>query len=229
MLKLLRSFYGCVLGATVLASFSTASSQTTALARQLDRVDVAVSGIGAITEGVSGNNYISQAVTVNSSTTVGALVTARYTKSPLIGFEFNYNYARFNETYTGTLFSNNPPASTSSSASNASFGVQSNASEYSLGYVAHLPTLLGVQPFASVGAGATAFKPTPLGGQGLPEQARATYYYSVGAEDQLTRFFGVRAQLRQTFYKAPDFGQNYLTINQQTFTIEPGIGFYIKF
>jgi hypothetical protein len=229
MLKLLRSFYGCALGLTVLASFSTASSQTTALARQLDRVDVAVSGIGAITEGVSGTNYISQPVTVNSSTTVGALVTARYTKSPLIGFEFNYSYARFNETYTGTLFSNNPPGSTSSTAGNTSFGVQSNVSEYTLGYVAHLPSLLGVQPFASVGAGATAFKPTPLGGQQLTEQARATYYYSVGVDDQLTRFFGVRAQLRQTFYKAPDFGQNYLTINQQTFTLEPGIGFYIKF
>jgi hypothetical protein len=222
MLKLLRSFYGCVLGATVLASFSTASSQTTALARQLDRVDVAVSGIGAITKGVSGNNYIAQAVTLNASTTVGALVTVRYTKSPLLGAEFNYSYTRFTENFSGSPFSQPSGISTP-------FGVQTNASEYSLGYVAHLPSLLGVQPFASVGAGATAFKPTPLGGQGLPEQARATYYYSIGAEDQLTRFFGVRAQLRQTFYKAPDFGQNYLTINQQTFTIEPGIGFYIKF
>jgi hypothetical protein len=222
MLKLLRSFYGCVLGLTVLASFSTASSQTTALSRQLDRVDVAVSGVGAITKGVAGNNYIDQSVTLNASTTLGALVQARYTKSPLIGFEFNYSYARYTENFSGNPFSQ-------PSAVNTPFGVQTNASEYSLGYVAHLPSLLGVQPFASVGAGATAFKPTPLGGQGLTEQARATYYYSVGADDQLTRFFGVRAQLRQTFYKAPDFGQNYLTINQQTFTLEPGIGFYIKF
>ena len=222
MLKLLRSFYGCVLGATVLASFSTATSQTTALARQLDRVDVSVSGIGSITKGVSGNNYIDQAVTLNASTTLGALVQARYTKSPLLGLEFNYSYARFTENFTGSPFSQPSGITTP-------FGVQSNASEYTVGYVAHLPSLLGVQPFASVGAGATAFKPTPLGGQGLTEQARATYYYSVGAEDQLTRFFGIRAQLRQTFYKAPDFGQNYLTINQQTFTLEPGIGFYVKF
>lgn len=222
MLKLLRSFYGCVLGLSVLASVTTATAQTTTLSRQLDRVDVAVSGIGVITKGVSGNNYIDQSVTQNASTTLGALVQARYTRSPLIGLEFNYSYARINQNYTGAPFS-------TPSAVSTPFGVQANASEYTVGYVAHLPSLLGVQPFASVGAGATAFKPTPQGGQGLSEQARATYYYSVGVEDQLSRYFGVRAQLRQSFYKVPDFGQNYLTINQQTFSIEPGIGFYIKF
>jgi hypothetical protein len=221
MLKLLRSssFRGWLL---CCVAAGTASCQTTALARQLDRVDVAASGIGTITKGVSGNNYLSQSVTENASTTLGALIQVRYTKSPLLGAEFNYSYARFSEQFSGSPFS-------SPSAVGVPFGVQSNVSEYTVGYVAHLPALLGFQTFASAGAGATAFKPTPLGGEGSPERARATYYYSVGVEDQLTRFFGVRAQLRQTFYKAPDFGQNYLTINQQTFTIEPGIGFYVKF
>lgn len=224
MLKLLRSpmfrgFGFCVLA---LAAASFAMAQTTALGRQLDRLDLAVNGIGTITKGVSGNNYVSQPVTQNASTTVGALVQIRYTRSPLLGAEFNYSYARFNQTFSGSPFSQ-------PSGIGTPFSVQANASEYTLGYVAHLPTLLGVQPFASVGAGTTAFKPTPLGGQGLPEKARATYYYSLGVEDQLTRYFGVRAQIRQTFYKAPDFGQNYLTINQQTFTIEPGVGFYVKF
>lgn len=222
MLKLLRSFYGCVLGLTVLASASTAVSQTTALSRQLDRVDVAVSGIGTITKGTSGDNLQGNPVTLNTSTTVGALVQARYTKSPLIGFEFNYTYARYNENFSGSPFNGD-------AATPVPFGVQVNASEYSLGYVAHLPSLLGVQPYVSAGGGATAFKPTPLGGQGFLEQARATYYYSVGADDQFSRYFGVRAQLRQTFFKEPDFGTNYLTINKQTFSIEPGIGFYVKF
>jgi hypothetical protein len=222
MLKLVRLFCGGVLGVAALAGWSSASSQTTMLSRQLDRVDVAVSGIGTITKGVSGNNYVDQAVTLNASTTLGALVQARYTKSPLVGFEFNYTRSRFTEQFSGTPFSGQASTTTP-------FGVQSDVSEYTLGYVAHLPSILGVQPFASVGAGTTAFKPTPLGGQGLLEKARMTYYYSVGVDDQLTRYFGVRAQLRQAFYKAPDFGENYLTIQQQTFTIEPGIGFYVKF
>jgi hypothetical protein len=35
--------------------------------------------------------------------------------------------------------------------------------------------------------------------------------------------------MRQAFFKAPDFLTNYLTINQRTSTLEPGIGFYLKF
>lgn len=35
--------------------------------------------------------------------------------------------------------------------------------------------------------------------------------------------------MREVFYKAPDFGQNYLTINQQATTFEPSVGFYLKF
>jgi hypothetical protein len=191
---------------------STSFGQTTRLDRQLERLDVGVGGSAVFTKGVSGTNYLSEPVDLSASTTLGALVQVRYTKSPLVGLEFNYTYARFTENFTV-----------------APNGVQTNASEYTVGYLAHLPTVFGVQPFASVGAGSTAFKPTPMGGQGLPERARASYYYDFGVDDQLTRYIGVRAQFRQVFYKAPDFGQNYLTINQQTFTSEPTVGFYIKF
>ena len=78
--------------------------------------------------------------------------------------------------------------------------------------------------------GSTAFKPTVNGGQSLPERARLTFYYAAGLEAPLlSDHFGVRAQFRQTFFKAPDFDQNYLTINRRTFTTEPGIGFYLRF
>lgn len=221
------SLRSCVPGA-ILASLllpgclSAQAQQITFLSRQLDRLDVGVGGAAVITKSVSGTNYLSQPVDLDSSTTLGAVVQVRYTKSPLLGLEFNYSYARFNENFSGSPFGGN--ASTA-----VPFGVQTNASEYTVGYVAHLPSILGFQPFAGGGAGATAFKPTPLGGQSLPERARATYYYDIGVDDQFTRFFGVRAQFRQAFYKAPDFGQNYLTINQQTITSEPTVGFYIKF
>ena len=109
-------------------------------------------------------------------------------------------------------------------------GVQTKATEYTFGYIVHAPTQLGFQPFLSAGAGTIAFKPTPGGGQGLTEHARMTYYYSAGVEDMLfASNFGVRAQVRQVFFKAPDFGQNYLTINQHTSTFEPGIGIFVRF
>ena len=224
---MLNSFFSKCVPSVVLGLFSllaiqTAEAQVTAVDRQLDRVDVAVSADALITKGVAGTNYLTDPITLNASTTVGALVQIRYTKSPLVGFEGTYSYARFTENYicescSGETFPTSP------------FGAQTNASEYTLGYVAHLPSLLGVQPFAGGGAGSIAFKPTVLGGMGLPEKARAVYYYDIGVDDQFSRFFGVRAQFRQLFYKAPDFGENYLELNQRTFTSEPSIGFYVKF
>lgn len=225
MLKLVRSFrvHGASLGLCLaLFSVHARAQQVTFLSRQLDRVDVAVGGAAVFSKGVSGTNYLAQPVALDASTTLGAVVQLRYTKSPLLGAEFTYSYARFTENFTGSPFGGDADTPTP-------FGVQTNASEYTLGYVAHLPSLLGFQPFAGAGAGATAFTPTPMGGQGLPERARASYYYDIGVDDQLTHFIGIRAQFRQVFYKAPDFGQNYLAINQQTITSEPTVGFYIKF
>jgi len=231
MLKLVRSSLnmvprpcaqGALVGLFLLFASIGAQAQVTFLTRQLDRLDVGVGGAAIFTKSVSGTNPVGNPVSLDASTTLGAVVQARYTKSPLLGLEFNYSYARFTENFGGLPFG-------ADSSTAVPFGVQTNASEYTIGYVAHLPSLLGFQPFAGVGGGATAFKPTPMGGQGLPERARASYYYDVGLDDQFTRFFGVRAQFRQTFYKAPDFGQNYLTINQQTITSEPTVGFYVKF
>jgi opacity protein-like surface antigen len=197
---------------------SSANAQATAgnptLDKHLSRLDVAVSGIGSFTKDVKGNNYLGQSVDQKASSTLGALVTVRYTKSAYIGGEFNYTYARYTQNLSNYIIG----------------GVQNNASEFSLGYVMHPDhEFLGTKPFIAVGAGTTEFKPTTYGGQGLRTQARATYYYSVGVEKELTPHFGLRAQFRQAFFKAPDFGQNFLTIQQQTWTIEPGFGFVIHF
>ena len=73
-------------------------------------------------------------------------------------------------------------------------------------------------------------RPTKNGGQGLSTQARAAYYYSLGGEGLIVGdTLGVRVGIRQLFYLAPDFGQNYLTIKQRTFTTEPQIGLYLHF
>ncbi len=193
---------------------SVASAQVTATQRQLQRLDFSINGIGEFTKGVQGTNYQGVALTQNASSTLGALATLRYTKSHLVGFEGNYTYARYTENYSGYIQG----------------GAQTQASEYSLGYVAHGPSLLGLQSFASAGAGSIDFKPTAGGGQGLPERARLAYYYAVGLEEPLfSPHFGVRVQFRQVFFKAPDFDQNYLTLNKRTFTTEPGFGFYLHF
>jgi len=225
MLKSFRRWYVqsvptpclALLPTVLLLLVATASAQTSEgpIARQLDHMDLGIGASYLNTKDVSGTNYLGTAVTQKASSTFAALVQIRYTKSPLKGLEFNYNYGRFTENFN--------------SVTTPAFGVQTKVDEYSIGYLIHLRTLAGFKPFASVGAGATAFKPTPGGGEALPERARMTYYYDLGADKDVTKNFGVRLQLRQTFYKAPDFGQNYLTIQQQTFTLEPTFGFYLKY
>jgi hypothetical protein len=217
-----RSVLFCLL---LTAAGSTAKAQTTsenpALDRQLSRIDFGVLGVGVFNSDSKGTAIVNaKPTTVNLSPgqTAGAVVTLRYVISPLIGFEGNYGYARYVDTFTP--FGAQP-----------SVGVQQNASEYTLGYVAHTrKQYFGVTPFASVGLGTIAFRPTPGGGQALPKQARAAYYFSVGAETTiLSPHFGIRAQYRQLFFKAPDFETNYLTIQQRTSTFEPGFGFFLRF
>jgi hypothetical protein len=213
--------------ATVAAS--TARAQSPALLHQLDRIDFSVNGLGQFNSGGSGipksgpTDANGNPLTVNLSTgnTLGALITFRYIKSPYLGFEGNYSYARYTETFT--------PFGSPATGGAATAGVQTNADEYTLGYVAHTPKLFSLQPFVSAGLGTIAFRPTTYGGQSLREQARMTYYYSIGVDDALSPHFGLRAQFRQAFFLAPDFGQNYLTILHHTSTIEPGIGFYFRF
>jgi hypothetical protein len=217
-----RSVLFCLL---LTAAGSTVKAQTsqppTALDRQLSRIDLGVVALGIFNKDSNGTAIINgkpTAVNLSPGNTAGALVNLRYTASPYVGFEFNYGYSRYTDTFTP--FGTQPQG-----------GVQQNASEYTFGYVVHpRKQLFGFQPFISGGAGTTVFRPTPGGGLALPEQARATYYVSVGAETTvLSPHFGVRAQYRQVFFKAPDFETNYLTIQQHTTTFEPGFGFFLRF
>ena len=201
---------------------ATDAKPETALGRQLDRLDLGVSGSDLITKGVSGTNLFSEQTSLSTSSTLGALIQIHYIRSSYVGFEFNYSYARMTENF-------NFPTTTNTGGPTGAFPVQTRMNEYTFGYVAHPHPIFGVQPFVAVGAGTTAFTPTAGGGEALPERARMTYYYGLGVEDQISEHFGVRVQLRQLYYKAPDFGENYLTIQKQTFTTEPTFGFYLRY
>jgi hypothetical protein len=224
MLNLSRPSSVCTLMFCLLAALagSTANGQTdsTALNRQLGRIDLGVNGVGSFNRPTSGTvivNTVPTTVKLSPGNTLGALVTLRYTKSPFVGLEFNYGYARYTQTFTP--FGAQPVG-----------GVQQNSTEYTLGYVAHPRDIFGVHPFIAGGGGAIAFRPTPGGGLGLPPQARGAYYYALGAEKNVfSPHFGVRVQFRQVFFTAPDFFANYLATGKRTTTFEPGVGFFLRF
>jgi hypothetical protein len=212
--------------ATLLLSVTgIAAAQTTPLARQMSRIDFGISGVGQLTNTVSGpivpgGAPNSGVVTSQfASNTVGAGATIRYVAKPYIGVEFNYVWGRYTENYS--------PAPNGASL----FQVQTTSNETSFGWVVTPPHLIfGMQPFASAGAGTNNFKPTAGGGNGAPHQYRATYYYNVGLQKEIFNSnFGIRASFRQTFYLAPDFGQNYLTIVKHATTLQPTAGFYLRF
>lgn len=194
------------------------TTDETPLQRELAKVDLGVSAAGIFSKNTSGVNYLGQSVNERPSNTVGVLVNLRYTHSPPLGAELNYLYSRRTELYT-------------LSASPSILGVQTNATEYSAGYLVHTRNqYFGVQPYASAGLGVLSFKPTPGGGQGLPKEPVAVYYYSVGVENNVfDSHFGYRIGLRQTFNLAPDFLQNYLSTGKSTFTVQPTVGFYARF
>ena len=198
----------------------------TPFAKQLHKIDLGITGVGEYNSTVSGPLQIpagttspivttgNTTVTQFGSNTFGALITLRYIAKPYVGFELNYGYARYTENY-----------------SVAPYQIQTKASEYTLGYIA-TPNqeFLGVKPYLGAGAGSLAFKPTPHGGQGAPEQARAVYYYTLGVQkDFASGHLGLRAGFREIFFLDPDFGQNYLTILKHANTYEPQAGFYLRY
>lgn len=197
----------------------------TAVQKAFDRIDFAISAAGELSTTVSGieqrdANTTHSLLTIKPSSTVGELFTLRYTAKPYVGFEFNFGNLRYTQDYTFVP----PPTSTFTDA-------QAGVRELTLGYVAHVKYHpLGITPFLGAGGGTIRFKPTPGGGQGLPQQYRAAYYYQVGLEDNFPdSHFGMRLAFRQVIYLAPDFIQNYLTITRRTVTSEPTIGFFVRF
>ena len=205
--------------AASLATLSVAATAQTKLERQLSYFDLGVQGVGEFTHTVSGPITVpatntGTVVTQSASTTLGALITVRYTPRPYVGLEFNGGYTRFTEQYTAQPFQ-----------------IQTQKNELTFGYVVTPPyVIFGLKPYASAGGGIVRFAPTRGGGQGAPEEGVPGFYYNIGLQkDWIPGRFGFRGGFRQLYYDAPDFYQNYLTINKRTFSSEPTIGFYLRF
>ena len=236
----------CLLGLTAPPAIGQEATPPTALQKQLSRIDFAITAIGEISSPVSGieqrdahvptvlngTTYTSTTLLkIKPSSTVGELGTIRYTARPYLGFEFNFSNQRYTQDYTFTTTTTPNPPAPIASTNYLPGGVQAGVRELTLGYVAHLKYRpFGITPYLGAGGGTIRFKPTPYGGQGLPFQYRAAYYYQLGLEDNFPgSHFGMRLGFRQLIYLAPDFLQNYLTITRRTRTSEPTVGFFVRF
>jgi len=216
----------CILSLTTSQAIGQDVAPHTPFQKQMDRVDLFFGAAGIISSSVSGieqrDASINRNLLITPSSTVGELITVRYIAKPLLGYEFNFGNSRYTQNFTFT-----PPL-----VPNLLQSAQASVREFSLGYVAHMPTFHGIQPYLGAGIATIRFKPTPNGGEGLPFQYRAAYYYNLGVERNFTGsadHFGVRLGFRQLIYLAPDFQTNYLTITRRTRTSEPTFGFFVRF
>jgi len=217
----------CLLSLTASQAIGQEAVPLTHFQKQMERVDFAFGAAGIMSSPVSGIEQRDASSTHNNllispSSTVGELLTLRYTAKPLLGYEFNFGSSRYTQNFTFT-----PPL-----MHNILQSAQTGVHEFSLGYIAHPRKIYGVQSYLGAGIGTLRFKPTPGGGEGLPFQYRMAYYYNFGVEQNFTgsaNHFGVRLGFRQLIYLEPDFLTNYLTITRRTRTSEPTFGFFLRF
>jgi hypothetical protein len=223
------STWAAILSFASLTAAATAQAPVTALDKQLDRINLVISASGILNRDTAGPNQQNQTVTSDApGNTVGALIDIQYIKSPLVGLEFNVNYSRYVQNFTYNQLT--PGAGGTTVSTPTLLGVQNDAIEYTVGWVFHTPKVFGIGTFASAGAGSTDFVPTRGGGDEYQPQARFTYYYNVGLEQQVfSPHFGVRASFRQAFFTAPDFQINTFRDYKHTYTTEPTVGFYLHF
>src|SRR5262245_43327123 len=192
--------------------FTVAASATTVFAQEEgQRSQISIQGTALVTKG-SKDQIPSNDVTKSG----GLLVGYSYQFSRWFGAEANYGYTRNTQNFI-TL---GGPSS-----------LQANFHEVTGALVAHLPVnVRSVRPYVLGGAGALVFDPTDkFIVTGADRQTRVTFVYGGGANFDITKNFGVRAEYRGLVYKVPDFGLSQLNLDKFTHLAQPSVGFFVRF
>jgi opacity protein-like surface antigen len=206
-----RSIWKNTLFGLAAVTVGVAISATTALAQVEQHSQINVQGTALITK--DSNDQIPSHEATKSG---GFLVGYSYQFSRWFGAEGNYGYTRNTQNFI-TL---GGPAS-----------LQANFHEVTGALVAHIPVnARNVRPYVLGGGGALVFDPTEkFVVAGADRQTRGTFVYGGGANFDITKNFGVRAEYRGLVYKVPDFGLGGLNVDKFTHLAQPSIGFFVRF
>jgi opacity protein-like surface antigen len=173
--------------------------------------DVALSGFGEITRNVNGN-FILQKASISG----GGLFSFRQSPHPFVGYELNYGYTRFTDTYTF-------------SADTISHGM----SELSAAYLIQAPPYNGIQAFGTIGAGLVIQSPsstTTASGQRPSTATSPAFVFGLGINvPNMFGKLGLRIQYHGVRTKSPDFGVPSLDTHRLRTTHEPAVGVYYRF
>jgi opacity protein-like surface antigen len=79
------------------------------------------------------------------------------------------------------------------------------------------------------GGGALVFDPVNNSQANIDRQTKGTFVYGGGANFDVTRNFGIRAEYRGLVFKTPDFTVNALNLDKVTHLAQPSVGFFVRF
>ena len=174
------------------------------------RFDAALSGFGQVSTNSDGNF-----IRVDTTESIGGLASFRQPYRSWAGYEINYGYTKFSESYNKALLTR----------------VQDNVHEISAAYLLQSPTgYYGFQGFITVGTGMMIISPTSAGGKGYSSQLLPLFVYSVGINHLvMSDHIGIRVQYRAEVYKTPNFNNVLLDSHTLRTTMDPTIGAYFRF
>jgi opacity protein-like surface antigen len=110
--------------------------------------------------------------------------------------------------------------------------VQSNFRQIATDFLLHIPDhSTRIHPYGLVGVGAFRFNPTSNvnNALGAATETRSALVYGGGADFDISKSVGIRAEYRGSRFRMPDFRLNELTTTAEVDISQPSIGVYYKF
>jgi hypothetical protein len=187
-----------------------------AAARSDKQTDVGASAYFAMTSGTSGNG--TQQTPTNAP---GGMFELRHIQNSFVGYEMAFSFNPADQAYT-------PKAGACGLAcANPSTKITGNAAEISLDYVVS-KRIGNLRPFAVGGLGFYIALPgaTPFGNN---TAIRPVYVFGGGTDYNFGSHLGVRVQVRENMYKAPNTSSIYPATGVFTYSLEPMGGVFYRF
>jgi hypothetical protein len=211
-------FHAVLLVAGTLALTSPSHAQDTSTMQVApaakEKFDVGVGGFYQITNASNGGS-----IREDTTSSGGALISFRQPFRPWFGYEANFGYTKFYESYNKNTVK-----------------LQNNVTDVTLAYLLQGGSIAGFQPFFSIGGGVIIFSPvsgtvtslntTPTA---LPVQLLPEFTYTFGLNYPLFKRIGLRGQIRGLDYKTPSFHQDTLNTHTLRNTLEPTLSVYYRF
>jgi hypothetical protein len=214
-LLLLPPFLGPTIAAAQTSGSSSSPSTSGNAAPSAEgpwKYDGALSAFYQVTTSENGNF-----LRVDTTESLGGLGSFRRPYRTWFGYELNYGFTRYSESYNKATVGR----------------VQHNTSELTAAYLLHSHPIYGTQFFATIGTGLIVFSPISGAGTIGPQASTQTlpvFVYSLGLDHPLlSDRLGIRVQYRALKYKTPSFNNVLLDSHTLRTTMEPSVGFYYRF